>query len=80
MEKVKDKYFGRDEYMNPVVVESKIDIVGQIKKVLISDFSKQTIYGKISKEEKNIFRQLEALYECASRLSTGKSLFIGAEG
>ena len=50
----KNKYFGRDEYMNPVVVESKIDIVGQIKNVLISDFSKQTIYGKISKEEKNI--------------------------
>ena len=49
----KNKYFGRDEYMNPVVVESKIDIVGQIKNVLISDFSKQTIYGKISKEEKN---------------------------
>ena len=48
----KNKYFGRDEYMNPVVVESKIDIVGQIKNVLISDFSKQTIYGKISKEEK----------------------------
>ena len=24
----KNKYFGRDEYMNPVVVESKIDIVG----------------------------------------------------
>ena len=50
----KNKYFGRDEYMKPVVVESKIDIVGQIKNVLISDFSKQTIYGKISKEEKNI--------------------------
>ena len=50
----KNKYFGRDEYMNPVVVESKTDIVGQIKNVLISEFSKQTIYGKDFKKEKNI--------------------------
>ena len=33
-----------------------------------------------SKEEKNIFRQLEALYECARRVSTGISDFIGAVG
>ena len=33
-----------------------------------------------SKEEKNIFRQLEALYECARRVSTGISHFIGAVG
>ena len=33
-----------------------------------------------SKEEKNIFKQLEALYECARRVSTGISHFIGAVG
>ena len=33
-----------------------------------------------SKEEKIIFRQLEALYECARRVSTGISHFIGAVG
>ncbi len=47
MEKVKDKYFGRDEYQNPVIVVSKKNIIGQEKKVLIKKFSKHTIYGEI---------------------------------
>ena len=33
-----------------------------------------------SKEEKNIFKQLEALYECAKRVSTGITHFIGSVG
>ena len=47
MEKVKDKYFGRDEYQNPVIVVSKKNIIGQEKKVLIKKFSQHTIYGEI---------------------------------
>ena len=47
MEKVKDKYFGRDEYQNPVIVVSKKKIIGQEKKVLIKKFSQHTIYGEI---------------------------------
>ena len=34
MKKAKDKYFGRDEYHNPVIVCSKKDIIGQEKKCL----------------------------------------------
>ena len=47
MEKVKDKYFGRDEYQNPVIAVSKKNIIGQEKKVLIKKFSQHTIYGEI---------------------------------
>ena len=43
----KDKYFGRDEYLNPVVVYSKKNIIGMEKKVLIKKFSQHTIYGKL---------------------------------
>ena len=47
MEKDKDKYFGRDEYQNPVIVVSKKNIIGQEKKVLIKKFSQHTIYGEL---------------------------------
>ena len=47
MEKVNDKYFGRDEYQNPVIVVSKKNIIGQEKKVLIKKFSQHTIYGEL---------------------------------
>ena len=47
MIKHKDKYFGRDEYQNPVIVHSKKNIVGCEKKVFIKRFSKHTIYGEL---------------------------------
>ena len=47
MIKEKDKYFGRDEYQNPVIVFSKKNIVGLEKKVFIKKFSKHTIYGEL---------------------------------
>ncbi len=47
MIKEKNKYFGRDEYQNPVVVNSKKNIIGQEKRVLIKKFSQQTIYGEL---------------------------------
>ncbi len=47
MEKMKDRYFGRDEYQNPVIAVSKKNIIGQEKKVLIKKFSQHTIYGEI---------------------------------
>ena len=47
MAKVKDKYFGRDEYQNPVIVVSKKNIVGQEKRVLIKKFSQHTIFGEL---------------------------------
>ena len=43
----KDKYFGRDEYQNPVMVCSKKNIIGQEKRVLVKKFSQHTIYGEL---------------------------------
>ena len=47
MTKDKNKYFGRDEYQNPVIVHSKKNLIGQEKKVLVNKFSKHTIYGEL---------------------------------
>ena len=47
MSNEKNKYFGRDEYQNPVVVFSKKNIIGKEKRVIIKKFSKHTIYGDI---------------------------------
>ena len=47
--KLKDenKYFGRDEYFNSVIVESENDISGQIKNVKISKVNRNTLFGEI---------------------------------
>ena len=47
MKNEKSKYFGRDEYQNPVIVFSKKNIIGQEKKVIIKKFSQHTIYGEL---------------------------------
>ncbi len=47
MIKEKNKYFGRDEYHNPVIVFSKKNIIGQEKRVLIKKTSQHTIYGEL---------------------------------
>ena len=38
MKNEKDKYFGRDEYQNPVIVISKKNIIRKEKRVLIKKF------------------------------------------
>ena len=40
-----DKYFGRDEYLNSVVVDSKTDLTGKILKVKINSFNHNTLFG-----------------------------------
>ena len=47
MKNNKNKYFGRDEYQNPVIVYSKKNIIGMEKNVLIKKFSQHTIYGEL---------------------------------
>ena len=47
MKKEKDKYFGRDEYQNPVIVHSKKNVIGEEKRVIIKKFSQHTIYGEL---------------------------------
>ena len=46
--KDKDKYFGRDEYNNSVIVKSDKNIVGEIKKVTILDGNHNTLYGELT--------------------------------
>ena len=42
-----NKYFGRDEYLNSVIVESNESLVGKIKKVKIISGNHNTLYGEI---------------------------------
>ena len=39
------KFFGRDEYQNPVIVNSKQDIIGKIIEVKVTNSNSQTIFG-----------------------------------
>ena len=43
-----NRYFGRDEYFNSVIVESINDLAGKIKKVKILKANQNTLYGEIS--------------------------------
>ena len=45
--KIGNRYFGRDEHFNPVIVESDDDLAGTIKNVKIINGNKNTSYGKI---------------------------------
>ena len=42
-----NKYFGRDEYFNSVIVESNESLVGKIKNVKITSGNHNTLYGEI---------------------------------
>ena len=42
-----NKYFGRDEYFNSIIVDSTENLVGKIKSVQISDISGNTLFGEI---------------------------------
>ena len=49
-----NKYFGRDRFLNSVVVESERDLTGQILDVNINNFNHNSLFGIIStNEEKN---------------------------
>ena len=45
--KNENKYFGRDEYFNSVIAESKNDLSGQIKNVKINKVNRNTLFGEI---------------------------------
>ena len=42
-----NRYFGRDEYFNPVIVTSNKDLTGMIKNVKILKGNQNTLFGKI---------------------------------
>ena len=45
--KNENKYFGRDEYFNSVIVESDNDLTGEIKDIRILNGNRNTLYGEI---------------------------------
>jgi len=47
--KNENKYFGRDEFFNSVIVESDVNLTGTIKDVKIKNVNRNTLFGgKIS--------------------------------
>jgi tRNA A37 methylthiotransferase MiaB len=46
--KDKNKYFGRDECFNSVIVESNENLAGKIKNIKITKVSQNTLFGEIS--------------------------------
>ena len=46
--KEKNKYFGRDEWFNSVIVESNEDLIGKIKNIKITKVNRNTLFGEIS--------------------------------
>ena len=42
-----NSFFGRDEYFNSVIVKSKINLIGQIKKVKIFRNNQNTLFGEL---------------------------------
>ena len=53
--KAKDtnKYFGRDEYFNSVIVKSDQNLIGQIKEVKILNGNQNTLFGEMKQKIKN---------------------------
>ena len=47
-----NKYFGRDEYSNSVVVKSNYNLVGKIRKVKIDKCNQNTLFGEIISDDK----------------------------
>ena len=45
--KEKNKYFGRDEHFNSVIVESNENLVNEIKKIKIMKINQNTLFGEI---------------------------------
>ena len=43
----KDKYFGRDEYSNAVIVKSNEDLIGKIKDIQIIKCNQNTLFGEM---------------------------------
>jgi len=50
-----DKYFGRDKFLNSVIVQSEKDLTGQILDIKINNFNHNSLFGKILLNEKRNF-------------------------
>ena len=54
--KNQDKYFGRDKFLNSIVVESKKDLTGQLINIKINNFNHNSLFGKIVDGETKIMQ------------------------
>ena len=52
--KMKDqnKYFGRDKFLNSVVVEAKVNLTGQLLNIKINNFNHNSLFGEIIDNQK----------------------------
>ena len=50
-----NKYFGRDKFLNSVIVQSEKDLTGQILDIKIDDFNHNSLFGTILSNEKRNF-------------------------
>ena len=50
-----NKYFGRDKFLNSVIVECKDDLTSKILDVTINDFNHNSLFGVLSTNEKKNF-------------------------
>ena len=46
--KNENKYFGRDEYFNSVIVKSETNLIGKVKNVKILEINQNTLFGEVS--------------------------------
>ena len=53
--KNQNKYFGRDKFLNSVIVSSSRNLTGQLINVKISDFNHNSLFGIISNNEQSNF-------------------------
>ena len=53
--KNQNKYFGRDKFLNSVIVQSEKDLTGQILDIKIDNFNHNSLFGKILFNEKRNF-------------------------
>ena len=42
-----NKYFGRDEYFNSVIVKSEINLIGKIRNVKVLEVNQNTLFGEV---------------------------------
>ena len=49
----KNKYFGRDEYFNSVIVSNSENLIGKVKNVMINEFNQTTLFGEVISKNKN---------------------------
>ena len=50
-----NKYFGRDKFLNSVIVQSSEDLTGQILDIKIKDFNHNSLFGTILSNKKRNF-------------------------